>query len=171
MPAGLVEPLTASELVDLVRFLSELGKIGPYSVSKARVVRRWQVLEATPSAFHELRRWGLQTVAKAGGSDTAGTGYGSSGGDVLTWSPAYSEVSGALPLARPARDQPRPPARLGREVGATGFARAQIDVSTPGRVKLALNSAKGLSVWVDGTPVEPAEPSRSTSTSPPVSTP
>ena len=49
MPAGLAEPLTRGELVDLVRFLSELGKIGPYSVGKARVVRRWQVLDNSQS--------------------------------------------------------------------------------------------------------------------------
>ncbi len=43
MPAGLTETLTRQELADLVRFLSQLGKVGPYSVSKARLVRRWQV--------------------------------------------------------------------------------------------------------------------------------
>ncbi len=42
MPAGLTETLTRPELLDLVRFLSELGKVGPYSVSKARLVRRWR---------------------------------------------------------------------------------------------------------------------------------
>ena len=47
MPEGLADALTRGELVDLVRFLSELGKVGPYSVSKARLVRRWQVLEPT----------------------------------------------------------------------------------------------------------------------------
>src|SRR5207244_11626024 len=43
MPEGLADTLTRTELVDLVRFLSELGKIGPYSVRKARCARRWQV--------------------------------------------------------------------------------------------------------------------------------
>ncbi|MCA1685480.1 MAG: HEAT repeat domain-containing protein, partial [Planctomycetia bacterium] len=45
----------------------------------------------------------------------------------------------------------------GAEVGATGFARFQVDVSTPGPVRLALDSPRGLSVWVDGTSVEPRE--------------
>ena len=36
MPVGLADNLTRGELVDLVRFLSELGKVGPYSMSKAR---------------------------------------------------------------------------------------------------------------------------------------
>jgi putative heme-binding domain-containing protein len=159
MPAGLTEPLTRFELVDLIRFLSELGKIGPYSVGKDRLVRRWQVLEATPSASRELRRWGLQTVAKPGGSDNGGNGngsrYGSGDSAALTWSPAYSEVSGTLPLANlPAIALGALPG-TGAEVGATGFARCQLDVSTPGRVRLALNSVRGLSLWVDGTAVEP----------------
>ena len=51
MPEGLADPLTRGELVDLVRFLSELGKVGPYSVSKARLVRRWQALEPTNEAY------------------------------------------------------------------------------------------------------------------------
>ena len=37
MPVGLSDGLTRGELVDLVRFLSELGKVGPYAVSQARV--------------------------------------------------------------------------------------------------------------------------------------
>jgi hypothetical protein len=141
MPAGLTEPLTRAELVDLVRFLSELGKIGNYSVGKTREIRRWQVLEANRESHTELRRWGLQTA--------------SAGNPALTWSPAYSEVSGTLPLADLPVITIGPLPGSGAEVGATAFVRGQIDVSTPGRVKLSLNSAKGLSLWVDGTAVEP----------------
>ena len=54
MPVGLVDGLTRAELVDLVRFLSELGKVGPYAVSKQRLVRRWQVLADTPAARKAL---------------------------------------------------------------------------------------------------------------------
>jgi putative heme-binding domain-containing protein len=46
MPEGLADTLTRGELIDLVRFLSELGKVGPYSISKSRLVRRWQVIES-----------------------------------------------------------------------------------------------------------------------------
>jgi putative heme-binding domain-containing protein len=152
MPAGLTEPLTRGELADLVRFLSELGKVGPYSVGKARVVRRWQVLEPTPAASHELRRWGVQTVAAGGNRYSDREGQGSA---ALSWSPAYSTVAGTLPLdALPAFQLgPLPGSSAG--VGPTGFARAQLDVSTAGRVKLALDSAEGLTVWVDGTAIEP----------------
>jgi putative heme-binding domain-containing protein len=68
MPEGLADPLTRNELVDLVRFLSELGKVGPYSVSKARLVRRWEVLEPAEVA----------------------AGYG--------WRTTYGTVAGFLPL-------------------------------------------------------------------------
>jgi putative heme-binding domain-containing protein len=143
MPSGLVDPLTRSELVDLVRFLSELGKIGPYSVGKDCVFRRWEVLEADGKAYTELRRWGLQSAANPN--------------PALTWSPTYTKVSGELPLSE------LPLIRLdalpgsGAEVGATGLVRAQVSVSTPGAIKLVWNTAKGLRIWIDGTPAEPKE--------------
>src|SRR4029077_17930236 len=43
MPAGLADLLTDAEFLDLVRFMSELGKPGPYAVTAAPVVRRWRV--------------------------------------------------------------------------------------------------------------------------------
>ena len=60
MPSGLTEKLTRSELVDLVRFLSELGKVGKFAIGQERVARRWQVLERhrsrpLPLAADELR--------------------------------------------------------------------------------------------------------------------
>ncbi len=43
MPKGLSNLMTRGELVDLVRFLSELGKPGPYAVPTTPVVMRWRV--------------------------------------------------------------------------------------------------------------------------------
>jgi len=43
MPSGLANYLTHDEFVDLMRFLSELGKPGPFAHQTERVVRRWQV--------------------------------------------------------------------------------------------------------------------------------
>src|SRR5262249_39712027 len=83
MPEGLTDNLTHGELIDLVRFLSELGKVGPYSVGKERLARRWQVLEASPQAVGVLQRGGL---VAATGEDPA-----------LVWAPAYSTVAGVLP--------------------------------------------------------------------------
>jgi putative heme-binding domain-containing protein len=133
MPAGLTETMTEGELLDLVRFLSELGKIGPYAVSKARLMRRWQVLEMTPGATQALRRTSLDaTIAEPS----------------LTWSPAYSMVSGILPLeAIPAST---PIANQFFDVPGISIARGQVDVSTGGPIRLVFNSVEGLTLWVDG---------------------
>jgi putative heme-binding domain-containing protein len=133
MPVGLVETMTESELLDLVRFLSELGKIGPYAVSKARLMRRWQVLEMNAEAIQALRRTSLDaTIAEPS----------------LTWTPAYSTVAGLLPLeAIPAS----PPVTNGFfDLPAVSIARGQLDVSTGGDLRLLFGGAEGLTLWVDG---------------------
>jgi putative heme-binding domain-containing protein len=135
MPEGSVDGLIRSELVDLVRFLSELGKVGPYAVSTARVVRRWQVLDATSEAYTLLSRTHLAMVADPQAK--------------LSWSPAYSQVNGTLPLDAFPRFhwQSRP--------GTFGFVRCQVDVSTAGKVLLRLNSPASLTLWNDGMPIDP----------------
>jgi len=100
MPAGLADLLTDAEFLDLVRFLSELGKPGPYAVIAAPVVRRWRAL------------------------DPAGVAV-----------PAYSTVSGVLPAEWPS-------------------ATCEINVVTPGLIRLRFNSLRGLTLSVDGAPVE-----------------
>jgi putative heme-binding domain-containing protein len=134
MPAGLTDTLTRPELVDLVRFLSELGKIGPYAVGKARVVRRWQRLEPTPEAVSDVRRKGSAAALDV---------------DLLTWSPAYSTVAGLLPL------DDVPAIRSGSSDAGLGAVRCTIDVTTSGKVALRLNSPDALEVWVDGHKTEP----------------
>jgi putative heme-binding domain-containing protein len=131
MPDGLTAEMTRGEFIDLVRFLSELGKVGPYSVSKARLVRRWQVLETTPAAREALGRGGLVGVVQAPG---------------LVWGPAYSTVSGVLPAA----DVPAGPRGL-------GLVRFQLDASAAGAVGLRMNGVRGVNLWLDGTPVDAKE--------------
>ena len=122
MPEGLADSLTRGELVDLVRFLSELGKVGPYTVNQSRLVRRWRVLEPTAQARQLLQRAGF---AAAAGAEPA-----------LAWSPAYSTVSGVLPL-----DALLP---LGEDSNRFAVVQCQLEASSPGRVRLRLNSGKGL---------------------------
>ncbi len=141
MPAGLTDPLTRGELLDLVRFLSELGKIGAYSVGKDRVARRWRVLEASPATSQALRRFGTGAAA---GDVPASLGESLERG----WVPAYGAVSGTLPL------DALPAIRVGPGGPRLGFARAALDVSTAGPVGIGLDSPAGLSLWVDGSKVE-----------------
>jgi putative heme-binding domain-containing protein len=132
MPAGLTDTLTRGELLDLVRFLSELGKVGPYALGRARVARRWQVLEATAAAKQVLESRGVEAAVK---DDPA-----------LPWSPAYSTVAGSLPLD----DVPRALPGKDRQ---TGFARCQLDVTTAGTAVIKLNGTGGITLWLDQTRV------------------
>jgi putative heme-binding domain-containing protein len=138
MPEGLTDALTRSELLDLVRFLSELGKVGPYAVGKARLVRRWQTLEATPENAQLLAREGIGAAAKRKAAS-------------LAWGPAYSTVAGLLS-----------PGDLPAIAGVPGTGRVavvgcQLEATTGGPVRLHLNGAQGLTLWLDGKPVEPRE--------------
>ena len=45
MPKGLANLMTRAEFVDLVRFLSELGKPGPYAIRAVPAIQRWKVLK------------------------------------------------------------------------------------------------------------------------------
>jgi putative heme-binding domain-containing protein len=137
MPEGLADGLTRAELVDLTRFLSELGKVGPYAIGQARVVRRWQTLDASKAVGDLLRR---ERIAAATGSDPA-----------LTWGPAYSLVSGSFPL------DDLPKTRIWNGTPFLSVVRCQLDVTTPGKAKLRFNSAQDLTLWLDGNPVDAKE--------------
>jgi putative heme-binding domain-containing protein len=100
MPAGLADLLTDGEFLDLVRFLSELGKPGSFAVTAAPIVRRWRAPDPSGVAV-----------------------------------PAYTTVAGLLPAEWPT-------------------ATCEINVVTPGMIRLKVNSAKGLTLSVDGAPVE-----------------
>ena len=130
MPDGAVDALTKTELADLVRFLSELGKVGgQFTVGQQRVVRRWQVLENSTAAQQKLNR-----TLDAAASDDAD----------FTWQSAYSRVAGDLPLEN------LPAFKTEAKPALATFVRAQLDVSSAGKVAGVLDEAKGVKVWLDG---------------------
>jgi putative heme-binding domain-containing protein len=133
MPDGLVDTLTRQELVDLVSFLSQLGKVGGnYTLGQSRFVRRWQVLPWTKEANSRLNR----------------TSYDSAASDepVFEWTSAYSRVAGDLPLAG------LPEYVVHRDNDPVTFLRAELDVTTPGRAMLVTPDIAGLTLWIDGKP-------------------
>jgi len=132
MPEGAVDGLTRRELVDLVRFLSELGKVGPYSVGPARLVRRWQVLAFSAETHHVLRRSSYDTAALERSE--------------FQWLPWYSLVSGRLPVD----DLPAFIVQMGQP--RTAFLRCQLEVTTAGDVQLQFDPASGITAWLDGSP-------------------
>jgi putative heme-binding domain-containing protein len=136
MPIGLTDSLTRGELLDLVRFLSLLGKTdGPLVAGPARVARRWEVLDPTPEMAQQIRHGGPSSVAR----DAAR----------FRWTPAASKVNGEFPL------NDLVPMKIGYQSSELAFVRCQLDVTTPGKVKVRLNSAAGLQLWLDQTPIDP----------------
>ena len=132
MPEGLVDNLTDDEIASVIRFLSELGRTPEYTLSKSRLVRSWQVVMPTEEANFLLNRTSFSQVA----ANNPG----------FTWSPRYSVVTGQLPLETI-------PLMTARGV-TVGFARCEINVTTPGKIAFRLKSIAGLEVRIDGIPVE-----------------
>ncbi len=139
MPEGALNELTRAELVDLVRFLSELGKPGPYAAPSPAIARRYAVLQATREAVHRLNRTSFDTAAT---DDPA-----------LTWTPVYAYHSGDLPLVGLPQLKPH------RETPPTTFLRCELEVAEAGLVPLEWNDTNGIQVWVDGKPT-PLEQTR-----------
>jgi putative heme-binding domain-containing protein len=134
MPAGLTDTLTEQELIDLVRFLSELGKVGPYAPSQARVARRWQGLDPGTPRLAEI------LISEPASVPTR---------EDLAWTPVYTEVSGNLPLT----DLPVVVYPIGGV--RTHLLRTEVEVTTPGVLGLRINDPNGVSVWIDGRPLTP----------------
>ena len=131
MPAGQIDALTRTELVDLLRFLSELGKVGPYSVGKETVARSWRILDPSREPANAFGNENVEAVAK---DETA-----------HAWSPAYSRVSGTLP------PDAVPAARIGQGAKALGLARCRILASAEGDAELRITGlADGFEYWLDG---------------------
>jgi len=129
MPDGLDRFLTDAELADLIRFLSEVGKPGPFAVSHVPVARRWQVLAAIPDALK--------------GVDSAALGKALRD-STLTWNATFATIAGDLPLADIAT----------RPNAAHVMVRCELDVATAGTFTLRLNDASGVRCWIDGHAVD-----------------
>ena len=126
MPEGLDHALTDAELADLVRFLAELGRPGPFAVTHIPVARTWQRLASPPDRLLAL--------------DDAVLGKTLADDRSLAWAPLYAQVAGSLPLreALPSAD------------GSVAFVRCTLEVTTAGKLGLDLHDARGLTLWVDG---------------------
>ncbi|PQO43477.1 PVC-type heme-binding CxxCH protein [Blastopirellula marina] len=136
MPAGAVDQLTTEEIVDLAAFLAQLGKVGPYAISPAPIVRRWDALEMTPEGNGRLNRTS---------SDTASTDDAA-----LTWNSRYSKVDGTLPLDELPQLQPH---RISPHLS---FVRFNLNVAKAGKITLDFGDVTGLKLW-DGEKPKPIE--------------
>jgi putative heme-binding domain-containing protein len=133
MPQGLTKFLTKQEFLDLARFVSELGKPGPYAIRQTPSIQRWRVLK---EPGHEL-------VAEVPNVEILREQVLAAPPEA--WLPAYGMVGGALPLAELAVQRP-----------AVLYLQGEIDVIEPGEVTIAIASTEALHVWLDAEPFEGA---------------
>jgi putative heme-binding domain-containing protein len=130
MPKGLANLLTRSEFIDLVRFLSELGKPGAYAIPATPAIQRWKVLKSVPENLitsvpdPEVFRDELMRARPD------------------RWTTAYAKAAGQLPLDEPA---------LAASRGAI-YLQGEINVSIGGAIRFQLDSAQGVRCWVDDRP-------------------
>jgi putative heme-binding domain-containing protein len=136
MPKGLANLMTHAEFVDLVRFLAELGKPGPYAIRTTPTIQRWRVLKPFSEALVASipdKVWVRDQVLKA---------------EPDRWTTSYAKVTGSLPLDELT-------AQTGDKIL---YLQGEINVSNAGPIRFALDSADGVRFWIDEEPAPPATP-------------
>lgn len=127
MPPGLTASLREDEFVDLVRFLSELGREGDYKIKPNRYVRTWRVMGLmTPESVDHVRHVGLQALHEKDGN--------------YPWQIMFSLVSGDVPLPEVQQIKMYP--------WFPKILQFSLKLDSPGKVKLGLSSTKAVDVVV-----------------------
>lgn len=134
MPVGLTAQLREDEFVDLIRFLSELGKEGAYKTTANRYVRTWQVLE--PGGIHPDAVGHYGTKAFADNKPA------------WKWKPMFAQVSGTVPASEL-------PKLSGRGRTKYGVARFNLQLNKTGKLELKLSGKlKDLDLFVDDVQIQ-----------------
>lgn len=134
MPTGLADSLLEDEFLDLVRFLSELGRTPEFSVGTNRYARTWRVLSNTDAAKDYLYETQPEGAVHPH--------------DSLSWVPAYSYVDGSLPLDV----IPKLKHRYWRKTYS--FLKCTLNATADGQVAIAVKPQDGVRLWVGGKEVE-----------------
>ena len=127
MPAGLTASLREDEFVDLVRFLSELGREGDYKIKPNRFIRTWKVMGTMDQAtIDHVRHVGLHALHDKDGK--------------YPWELRLSQVSGDLPLSEVLQAKMYP--------WFPKIAQFSLKMEAAGKVKLGLSAVKAVNVVV-----------------------
>jgi len=118
MPAGLTTSLREDEFVDLVRFLSELGKEGDFKTDARPLIRNWSALQPHERTRDIMGHYGPKIFAEKF--------------DGYQWTPFVSRVNGELPTGEL-------PKVLGRGRDHWGVVRFGLDPSAQGELQLKIN--------------------------------
>ncbi len=129
MPPGMTASLREDEFVDLVRFLSELGREGSYKTQTNRYVRTWK-------AMGKMEQKDIDHVRHVGSFALNDPAH------AFPWQVAISQVNGELPLADlPAAQKMYP--------WFPKIIQFNLKLEAAGKVKLGFSQVKGIVVAVD----------------------
>jgi len=124
MPKGLPTLMTEAETLDLLKFLSVLGRPGDYSIRTTQRFQRWRVLaQPKPELLAEIPNLVIFETQIL---------------DQGKWGSAYGLVNGNLPLAEIAQSQK----------SERFYLQGEVEVVEAGPVTLQFDSPEGLTVWV-----------------------
>jgi len=143
MPKGLTTFLTEQEFLDLARFVSELGKPGPYAIRSVPTIQRWKVLENPPAELEKAPIDTIPTDEQVEKQIVKASG--------LRWTSAYGKTAGGLPL-----DELVP---AGGSAAQTVWIAGEITVDRPGPVDLRIRAPAGTAAWIGDTRVDLANAS------------
>ena len=118
MPPGLTAGLREDQFVDLVRFLSELGKEGDFKTGPQPYIRHWKSLSSHSLTPDVMRHQGISIFTKSKG---------------LTWTDYYSRVNGEI---RPAE---LPFVKYSGRGNRTCVVRFGLNPEAKGKVVLKIN--------------------------------
>lgn len=127
MPKGLVNFLTRAEFVDLLRFLSELGKPGAYAIHTTPTIQRWRVLKPV-----------TEDLAKTAPDDDIFQ-KDVLGAETSHWLPGYALVSGNVPLGEFAA----------LSESSIVYIQGEVNVTAAGQVEFRLGDAASVKAWID----------------------
>jgi putative heme-binding domain-containing protein len=137
MPTGLGDSLLENEFLDLVRYLSELGRTPDFSAGTGRFARTLRVLSDTTTAEDYLYEAQPEAAIEPHES--------------LAWVQAYSNINGSIPL----RHVPSLRHRYWRK--SHSFLKFTLETTTAGKAAVAVAPMKGARLWVGGKQVELTE--------------
>lgn len=136
MPKGLSNLLTRDEFLDLVRFVSELGKPGRYALHATPTIQRWRLMKPVPEELAARYPDPGTFVAKLRDSDPS------------NWTPVYALASGELPVDEWTQ-------LAGSRVL---YLRGEIEVTAPGKLTINLGCHHGINAWLDDVSPDGAPP-------------
>ena len=127
MPQGLTKFLTQDEVLDLAKFVSELGRPGPYAIPTVPTIQRWKLLHNPPQELtsevphlEHIRQFVL-------------------GSEPNAWVSAYARVAGVLPLNE-LRKGTTPTVLI---------LQGELEVTAEGKVAVNVISTEKTHTWID----------------------